>query len=139
MFTTDQWADYLIYRLYPKQRVFFDGRSDFYGNDFIKVNQRLFAAEHDWKALLQRFQIELVVLKPESLSPLVLKLTSGSKVLFDDGKVIVFDTAALHRKVPGPGNPAKRAASFSQTIQPALLRVVSTTYCPFNSQKGKTS
>src|SRR5205823_10999675 len=29
--TSDQWADYLIYRLYPEQRVFFDGRSDFYG------------------------------------------------------------------------------------------------------------
>jgi hypothetical protein len=29
--TSDQWADYLIYRLYPRTRVFFDGRSDFYG------------------------------------------------------------------------------------------------------------
>src|SRR5450759_4718447 len=28
--TSDQWADYLIYRLYPEQRVFFDGRSDFF-------------------------------------------------------------------------------------------------------------
>jgi prepilin peptidase CpaA len=27
----DQWADYLIYHLYPRARVFFDGRSDFYG------------------------------------------------------------------------------------------------------------
>ena len=29
--TSDQWADYLIFRLYPQQRVFFDGRSDFFG------------------------------------------------------------------------------------------------------------
>src|SRR5450756_459954 len=29
--TSDQWADYLIFRLYPEQRVFLDGRSDFYG------------------------------------------------------------------------------------------------------------
>ena len=29
--TSDQWGDYLIYRLYPKVRVFYDGRSDFYG------------------------------------------------------------------------------------------------------------
>ena len=28
--TTDQWADYLIF-LHPEQKVFFDGRSDFYG------------------------------------------------------------------------------------------------------------
>ncbi len=30
MLTTDQWADYLIY-LNPQQKVFVDGRSDFYG------------------------------------------------------------------------------------------------------------
>ena len=29
--TSDQWADYLIYRLHPRTRVFYDGRSDFYG------------------------------------------------------------------------------------------------------------
>ena len=29
--TSDQWGDYLIYQLYPRTRVFFDGRSDFYG------------------------------------------------------------------------------------------------------------
>ena len=29
--TSDQWGDYLIYRLYPRARVFYDGRSDFYG------------------------------------------------------------------------------------------------------------
>src|SRR5258708_2009594 len=29
--TTDQWGDYLIFRNYPRQRVFVDGRSDFYG------------------------------------------------------------------------------------------------------------
>ena len=38
--TTDQWADYLIY-LHPQQKVFVDGRSDFYGpeigNQFLQV------------------------------------------------------------------------------------------------------
>ena len=29
--TSDQWGDYLIYRFYPKLHVFYDGRSDFYG------------------------------------------------------------------------------------------------------------
>ena len=31
VFTSDQWGDYLIYRGWPHQRVFIDGRSDFYG------------------------------------------------------------------------------------------------------------
>ncbi len=31
IFSSDQWSDYLIYRRYPAVRVFFDGRSDFFG------------------------------------------------------------------------------------------------------------
>jgi hypothetical protein len=96
VFTTDQWGDYLLYRLYPSQRVFFDGRSDFYGNDFVKINQRILSAEHDWKSLLQKFAIDMVVLRPETPLSAVLKLTPNAKVMFDDGKVIVFDTSAIY-------------------------------------------
>ena len=35
--TTDQWADYLIYTN-PQQKVFVDGRSDFYGPEIGKSN-----------------------------------------------------------------------------------------------------
>ncbi len=31
VFSSDQWSDYLIYRLHPQVRTFFDGRSDFFG------------------------------------------------------------------------------------------------------------
>jgi hypothetical protein len=30
IFSTDQWSDYLIYRLHPKVQTYFDGRSDFF-------------------------------------------------------------------------------------------------------------
>jgi hypothetical protein len=139
VFTTDQWGDYLLYRFYPAQRVFFDGRSDFYGNEFAKVNQRIAYAEHDWKSLLMRFEINLVMLKPETPLSAVLKLTPGSKVLLDDGKVIVFDISGLYRVIPGTGDTVKRAASLSQTIQPAPRGVVITTYHLHNPQKGKPS
>ena len=40
--TTDQWADFLIYTN-PAQKVFVDGRSDFYGvafmKDYLKLRQ----------------------------------------------------------------------------------------------------
>jgi hypothetical protein len=31
VFSSDQWSDYLTYRLYPAVKTFFDGRSDFFG------------------------------------------------------------------------------------------------------------
>jgi hypothetical protein len=36
IFTYDQWGDFLIYKLYPKNQVFIDGRSDFYGRNSWK-------------------------------------------------------------------------------------------------------
>jgi hypothetical protein len=139
VFTTDQWADYLLYRMYPAQRVFFDGRSDFYGNEFIKVNQRIASAEHDWKSLLQRYAIDLVVLKPETPLSAVLKLTPGSKVLLDDGKVIVFDTSHIYQPILGKGDTVKRAARVSQSLHSAPPGDAVTAHRTTKSQKGKTS
>lgn len=43
IFSTDQWSDYLIYRLHPKIRTYFDGRSDFFadwrGEDYRALMQ----------------------------------------------------------------------------------------------------
>lgn len=122
IYTSDQWGDFLLYRMYPGQRVFFDGRSDFYGNEFIKINQHIALAEHDWKSLLHHYAIELVVVKPETPISAVLKLTSGSKVLFDDGKVIVFDIRRIYEPIPGQGEAASRASSVLPSSQPRLLR-----------------
>jgi hypothetical protein len=142
IFTTDQWGDYLLYRFYPAQRVFFDGRSDFYGNDFVKLNQRLLSAEHDWKSVLRRYSINLVLLKPETPLSAVLKLTPAVKVLFDDGKVIVFDVQSIDQPFPpvsSRSDRANRAPGSSQTTQPDLRQVALTTNRPHNLKKGKTS
>ena len=55
LFTYDQWADYLIYERYPSQKVFMDGRSDFYGSDFLADYQRIVDARYDSEALLKRY------------------------------------------------------------------------------------
>jgi hypothetical protein len=52
--TSDQWADYLIYRLYPRQRVYFDGRSDFYGPALLTEYRQLLGARKGWRETLGR-------------------------------------------------------------------------------------
>jgi hypothetical protein len=143
IFTTDQWGDFLLYRFYPAQRVFFDGRSDFYGNDFVKLNQHIAGAEHDWKPLLQRFAIDLVLSKPETPLSAVLKLTPGAKVLFDDGKVIVFDTRGIYPRVSSSvsriGDRLIGVPSPSQTRLPRPREVAVTAPQANKSQKGRPS
>lgn len=60
--TSDQWADYLIYRLYPRQRVFFDGRSDFYGPALGSEYRALLGAGEGWRESMRRHGFDLALL-----------------------------------------------------------------------------
>ena len=60
--TSDQWADYLIFQLYPRQRVFFDGRSDFYGPALGADYQVLLSAAPQWPAVLARYRFDTALL-----------------------------------------------------------------------------
>lgn len=51
----DKYGGYLIYRFAGQRKVFFDGRSDFYGVDFMKEYIRLIEARPGWKAQVEKF------------------------------------------------------------------------------------
>jgi hypothetical protein len=106
LFTSDQWGDYLIYRFYPHQRVFMDGRSDFYGAEFLNNYQHVMSAQYDWEAYLNRFAIDGVMVKPNTPIAAVLKESRQWKMLFDDGSVIVFRADSAGQ---GCSNTAQRA------------------------------
>jgi hypothetical protein len=86
--TTDQWADYLIY-VNPAQKVFIDGRSDFYGpevgNDYI----RLTGGVWDWRQLMDKYRFNLVLLPVESPLTQILKMAPDWRVVEDDGRRIL--------------------------------------------------
>lgn len=90
LFTSDQWADYLLYNYYPSQRVFMDGRSDFYGNDLVKKYQHIMSAQYDCEDLLKRFSIDGVMVSTDAPLATLLKHSPDWKLLFDNGTTIVF-------------------------------------------------
>ncbi len=61
VFTSDQWGDYLIYRGWPIQKVFIDGRSDFYGPSVGGEYLALSAGRCDWEKLMQKYDIGVVL------------------------------------------------------------------------------
>jgi hypothetical protein len=95
LFTSDQWSDYLIYEFYPSRRVFMDGRSDFYGTDFVTTYQHIAGARYDWRQDLDRYGIDGVMLGADAPLATVLKESPRWKLLFDDGKVILFKRTLL--------------------------------------------
>ena len=60
--TSDQWGDYLIYRMYPHARVFVDGRSDFYGPAVGREYLDLVNAAHNWESIVDQYRFDMALL-----------------------------------------------------------------------------
>ena len=87
--TTDQWADYLIFRLYPSQRVFFDGRSDFYGPALGAEYRGLMNAAPGWRGTLDRYRFDAALLPRDwPLGELLVRDPGWSKVYEDQAAVL---------------------------------------------------
>lgn len=98
IFTDDEWGDYLIWSLYPKQKVFVDGRSDFYGDDFEEKFLDVLNVKYDWEKTLGRFGVDTILLPINAPLAGALKESSRWRLAFDDGVALVFRST---RKDPG--------------------------------------
>jgi hypothetical protein len=55
LFSSDKFGGYMLYRFSAKRKVFFDGRSDYYGSDFLKDYLLLPEAKPGWKKQWDRW------------------------------------------------------------------------------------
>ncbi|HET8548812.1 MAG TPA: hypothetical protein VFL57_12435 [Bryobacteraceae bacterium] len=86
--TKDQWADYLIYRSWPRQKVFFDGRSDFYGQQLWTAYDDMATGRSNWREQMTRHGINLV-LAPARWPLATLLKEAGWNALADDGTAVL--------------------------------------------------
>jgi hypothetical protein len=90
IFTNAEWGGYLIYRLYPRIRVFVDGRSDFYGDSFGEKYIDIINVKYDWRKTLGEFGVDTILLPPSAALCGALKESSDWRVAYDDGVALVF-------------------------------------------------
>jgi hypothetical protein len=93
VFTHDEWGDYLIYRLYPRTKVFLDGRSDFYGRTFGEKYLDVMNVKRGWEAILARYSIDTILLPPDAPLAGALKESPRWRIDYDDGVALVFRAA----------------------------------------------
>jgi hypothetical protein len=98
LLTSDQWGDYLLYRFYPKMRVFIDGRSDFYGPEMGKDYLAITNGSWNWRQLMDRYRFDAVLAPLEWPVNSLLKQSPDWRVVSDDGKVILYRRLS---EVPG--------------------------------------
>lgn len=75
VFTLDSWADYLTFRFYPRQKIFIDGRSDFFGKDLSEEYLQVLNGKPGWADVLRRHNVDLVFVPAQSATASLLHLS----------------------------------------------------------------
>ena len=91
IFSTDQWGGYIIYRLYPQAKVFIDGRSDYYGPEFVKKYLDVLEIHPNWSERLYEFGIDTVLMPGDSSLPAILSEDAHWRLVYRDDTAVVFE------------------------------------------------
>jgi len=89
VFTTDQWGDYLLWTGYPRQKVFMDGRSDFFGEQIGRDYLTVLEGRPGWRAVLDRDRVNLVLVPPDTPLIELLSASGAWKVLNRDRQSVL--------------------------------------------------
>jgi len=86
IFAPDKFGGYLIYKFNGERKVFFDGRSDFYGAGFLKDYGRIVQVRPGWQNLFEPFRLSHALL-PVNYSLLEVLEKQGWSQLYKDSTV----------------------------------------------------
>jgi hypothetical protein len=98
LLTTDQWGDYIIYSYYPRQKVYVDGRSDFYGETLANQYLHLLQGAYDWREIVDRNGFDVALLPASWPLSSLLKQDPLWRVVADDHRSVLF--RRLRRAAP---------------------------------------
>ncbi len=91
---TDSFGGYLIYRFNGDRKVFFDGRSDFYGADFVDRYSRMLEARPGWDEEFGKWNFTHAVLPPDCALLAALEAENWRE-LHRDSTAVVLATPAV--------------------------------------------
>ncbi|MGH9550853.1 MAG: hypothetical protein ACRD3W_15845, partial [Terriglobales bacterium] len=95
IFAPDAWGGYLIYRLYPQNKVFVDDRHDFYGVDFLRDYLKAIRLAPDWDKFLNDKRVNWALLPAGSSLANMLEETAQWNVVYRDGTAVLMERKQL--------------------------------------------
>ncbi|HLK64068.1 MAG TPA: hypothetical protein VKU19_11545 [Bryobacteraceae bacterium] len=91
IFTHDEWGDYLIW---TSHKVFVDGRSDFYGDDFEQKYIDILNVSDGWETTLAKFGVDTILMPPNTPLAGALKVSSRWRMVYEDTVSVVYSQTA---------------------------------------------
>ena len=90
MYNNDEFGDYVIYRSYPKYRVFFDGRADMYGTGLMKEYGKVSGIEQGWEKVVEKYRITWIFYQTDSILSRYLLKDSNWVLIYSDEVASIF-------------------------------------------------
>jgi hypothetical protein len=84
LFNEFTWGGYVLFRLWPEQKVFIDGQTDFYGVELVKDYLTALDARDDWEAILEKYNVDWALLPGNVPLAKMLKSNSEWHILYED-------------------------------------------------------
>ena len=92
--STDIWGGYLIYRLYPDVRVFWDGRADFYGTPYNLAAIDVLMGRPGWDKILAKNRITAALVPVNQPLASLLAQSRDWHVVYQDQVAILFQLSS---------------------------------------------
>jgi hypothetical protein len=97
VYAHDQYGSYLIYRFYPRLKVFVDGRSDFYRQGPVLADMlKLSLVAPSWQKILDGYDVQWMVLRRDEPLALIAEMSGRWANLYRD------ETAQIMVRKDGP-------------------------------------
>lgn len=90
MFNYFPWGGYLLYRLWPDHRVFIDGQTDFYGEDFTRQYEKVISLSDGWQEVLDQYQVGWVILPRGEALTQQIQSDPGWLTVYEDNVAAIF-------------------------------------------------
>jgi hypothetical protein len=87
------WGGYCIWRFYPRQQVFIDGRCEVYFDGAWENHQAVHYAQADWEARLRGAQVDTLLVNPDSYLNRVLPTSHEWQRVYADPMAQVYRRA----------------------------------------------
>jgi hypothetical protein len=83
------WGGYLLYRLWPEERVFIDGQTDFYGEALTRQYEQVITLSPGWESVIDQYAVGWVLVPPDSPLANELVKRTGWQVVYEDETAVV--------------------------------------------------
>ncbi len=90
MFNEYNWGGYLIWRLWPDYRVFVDGRTDLYGDEFLRQYLSVRSGRPGFEETLAAYDVNLVLTYPDDALSAQLACAGGWKEAYRDEVAVIW-------------------------------------------------